>query len=68
MLVTSSMKKCGTCDYWSGDREIINLGNQCEFDNNAKGSCNEPNSGQRLCENKLGQFSCPKWRKWGALK
>lgn len=68
MLCTSSMKKCGTCDYWCGNREIVNFGNQCEFDNNERGSCNEPDSSSRILENKTAQMSCPKWRKWGALK
>jgi hypothetical protein len=68
MLCTGSMRKCGTCDYWSGNREIVNFGNQCEFENNDRGSCNEPNSSSRLNENKTAQMSCPKWRKWGQLK
>jgi hypothetical protein len=68
MKCYSSMKKCGTCDYWCGNREITDMGRQCEFENNDKGSCNEPGSSSRLLENKQAQWSCPKWKKWGALK
>ena len=68
MKCTSSMRTCGTCDYWVGNREVINYGNQCEFDNNDRGSCNEPDSSSRMNENKTAQMSCPNWRKWGALK
>ena len=68
MLCTSSMKKCGTCNYWSGNRKIINFGNQCEFDNNERGACNESDSGSRQFDNKTAQMSCSKWEKWNALK
>ena len=68
MLITSSIKKCATCDYWIGERELINWGRQVKFETNDMGSCNEPKSASRHLDNKQAQFSCPKWKKWGPLK
>ena len=68
MLCTSTMKKCGTCDYWSGRRLTVNFGRQCGFDVNERGACNEPSSGGRLLENKTAQMGCTKWKQWGQLK
>ncbi len=64
----SSNEKCATCDYWSGPREIINFGNYDRVENNDRGACNFPGSASRHIDNKPAVFSCPNWRKWGAIK
>lgn len=64
----SSNKKCATCDYWSGCREIVNFGNYVEVDNSEKGSCNANGSTQRINEAKVAVWVCSDWEKWGALK
>jgi len=68
MKYNSSAERCITCDYWAGDRELINFGNYVEGDPNTQGSCNEPDSSSRHLDNKPAQWHCPNWSKWGALK
>lgn len=68
MKWSSSAEKCGTCDYWGGDREIVNFGNYVEVDSNEKGACNCKGSSSRNLDNKSAIWSCDKWEKWGALK
>jgi hypothetical protein len=68
MIVYSSTKKCGTCNFWCGARELKSMGRQAEFYPNDAGSCNKPGSTSRLLENKQAQFGCPDWEKWGPMQ
>jgi hypothetical protein len=68
MKWNASQKKCATCDYWAGPRELVNYGAYVEIDSNDMGSCNCPGSTSRHLDNKQAQWTCPKWDKWGALK
>ena len=62
------MKKCATCDFWGGDRDITNTGYYVEVDNGEQGACNCNGVSSRLLENKSAVWGCVKWKKWGALK
>jgi hypothetical protein len=68
MKWSSSIRKCATCDYWSGPRELVNYGAYVEVDPNDRGACNCPGSASRALDNKPAQWTCPQWDKWGALK
>ena len=68
MKFSSNTQKCMTCDYWCGDRDVVQFGGYVEADSNEQGSCQAPGSSSRLLENKSAQWSCSKWQKWGPLK
>lgn len=68
MKYNSKIEKCATCDYWGGDRDIVNFGNYVEVELSAKGACNCPGSSSRNINNKQAIWNCPQWNKWGALK
>ena len=68
MKVSSSTHKCMTCDYWCGQREVVQFGGYVEADASEHGSCQSGDSSSRLLENKQAQWSCSNWDKWGALK
>lgn len=61
--VLAKDKKCGTCQYWNGDRKI-------RFVNNVPYSISA-DSGQYDCgvqsKKTYSAGTCPKWNKWNNL-
>ena len=56
---------CATCNYWGGNRQAANMGNNAEVNNYENGVCNEPS---RRTTRAKENGSCHLWRKWGALR
>ena len=63
-----SMKQCGTCAYWAGDREADRLGQRVYVDNRMqKGKCMCRGSGWMNSE-KQACSTCTSYQRWSVLK
>lgn len=62
--VSSSYKRCGTCEYWTGPR-IPKRGRDVEFkDSTVTGTCIGAWKGSEYVQS----HSCSHWRKWAVLE
>lgn len=63
---TSSHKICGTCSFWTGNREVSYDRMTTELDLSDRAEC-ASGGGYNRYEKSAG-FSCADWEKWGALR
>jgi len=59
-----SVKKCGNCMFWGGERKPNYFLTHVEYDTNTKGVC----VGKRKGNKYQPYYTCDGWAKWGVLK
>jgi len=65
---TKSWKKCATCEYWGGPRQIDSFGHKVTVDsNNVKGKC-LLQGGPWKGHDKKAIDTCNKWKLWSVMK
>ncbi|HOF39538.1 MAG TPA: hypothetical protein PLD73_05655 [Candidatus Hydrogenedentes bacterium] len=61
---TKNHKLCGTCEFWTGPRDIDHYQLNAEYDGNAEGKC----MGQWKHMTKEGHDYCNGWKAWSLFK
>ncbi len=61
---SKNYKLCGTCDYWTGPRDIDHYQLNAIYDNDAEGKC----MGKWKHMTKKGNHNCSGWEPWSLFK
>ncbi len=68
MQFSKSQKKCATCVYWSGERELHENRRYVIADPNERGACQHPKSTSAHIENMGAVFHCDRHETWDAIR
>lgn len=60
----ANARKCATCQYWAGERELSQSRNFVEVDPTEKGVC----AGKIKNAHLSASHCCDEWEKWPALR
>ena len=64
-----SFKKCGTCSFWGGSRQVNTTGTFVTVDPRTRGKCLlQPGKGPFAKQDVQVSSQCNKFEKWGALR
>ena len=71
--ISGDWKRCSTCEYWTGRREIYNNSNTILVDTTTGGlgefgKCLNRSSGWYNTSKIQHSSQCPKWEKWRVLQ
>lgn len=68
-VLPNSYRKCATCAYWTGFREVDNHGLRVILDTaDEKGRCAIPRGAAKGRQQPANNASCRGWNKWPVLK
>ena len=72
IIATSAVKKCVTCEFWSGTRAASPTGREVKYKIRAAdgdvGICDNKSSIKKGRPVRGGDTGCTKWVKWNRLK
>lgn len=67
MTATKAMKRCVTCEYWTGERRVIRNGKAVEYKSNTmQGTCLHKQRSHTILYRAFD--CCPKYQTWAVLQ